>query len=883
MTEKKIILIDGNSYLHRAYHALPKLTDAKGNIVNVVFGFLKMLKKVLNQENPTHILVAFDHKAPTFRHEDFEDYKAHREETDKELIQQIPKVLDMLETLKIKFLHHKGYEADDIIATFANKAKQTGMPVTIVTGDKDILQLVKDNITVTNGMKDRVYDSQEVKEKLGVEPEQVIDYISLVGDKSDNLPGVRGIGPVTAKKLLNKYKNLDEIYENIEGLSSRVKKKLKKNKENAYVTRSLAVLVKDLDLPISIKDCKWIGPDNEKLIKKLKGLNFKSLISDWIDSEQLRGEINTEVVKDASRFKEAIKENSDKNIIGLEIVFAGQGSSNLKDLVGLGFSFDGKNCFYIPISHSYLGLEKQIEWQEIKEIFAHKLFNKKKNYIAYNLKDIYKFFKTQNLDLEELGFDSITADYVINTEVKKTDLKSLCSKYLEWVPEEIEEKPGHQEIEKLGHKVSTRLAAVFELNRKMTEKIKEQSAERLFREIELKILKILAEMELTGIKIDVQEMKRTEQEFKKDISEIEDEIFDIAGEKFNVNSSKQLSRILFSKLDLEPVRKTKTGYSTAEDVLDQLSDIHPLPEKVMEHRKLQKLVSTYVQPLPKMSDPNTNRLHTTFNITGTATGRLSSSEPNLQNIPVKDDIGCMIRKMFIPEKGNIFLSADYSQIDLRVLAHISQDENLIEAFNNKEDIHTKTASKIFEVSEDEVTPKMRKKAKAINFGIVYGMSSFGLSKRVDLSKEESKEFIKKYFQQYPGVENYMKEIVSTAREQRYVKTLLNRRRPLPEIRSSNFMRRKLFERMAINTPIQGSSADIIKIAMVRLNEDFKFNAGPNKLLLQIHDELLFELPEENIEDFKQKVKKKMENAIELSVPLVVDFKKGKNWRDLDKC
>ncbi len=875
MGEEKLILIDGNGYIHRAYHAIPKLTDTNGNIVNAVFGFVKMLKKIITREKPTHIFIAFDHRKPTFRHRDFKEYKANRKKTEPELVEQFPKVFKILESLNIKFISYEGFEADDIIATITRLARKQDIAVDIVTCDKDILQLVSDEVKVINGMKDIKYDIHKTEEKFGVKPSCVIDYMALIGDKSDNLPGVRGIGPVTAKKLLKQYKDLDGIYENLSDIELNVKEKLEKYKKDAYMTQKLVKLIEDVELPVTIDDCLWEGPDNERLKEEFEELNFRSLISDWMEVDEYKDKIAIKIIRKQEELEKYLKRNFSKDTLCMELVLT-------ENLTGIGICFDNENLCYIPVAHSYLGVGNQLKWEEVKEVFKEYLFKKERICIAYDFKSMYKFFRKEDIKLSNSYFDVIAADYVLNPATGEKSFKNICSKYLGMVVDEISDKPAEKNIEEIAGCLSNRLVAVFELSEILPEKIKEQKVEELFKEVEIPVLKILAEMELTGIRINAEEMRKTRDEFKRKLKEIENEIFDITNEKFNVNSSKQLAMILYGKLGLKPVKKMKTGYSTAEDVLHSLAGQHKLPEKVLAYRKLQKLVSTYVEPLPLMMDPVTKRLHTTFNITGTQTGRLSSSNPNLQNIPVKTAYGSIIRKMFISETGKIFLSADYSQIDLRVLAHISEDKNLIESFNEGKDIHSLTAAKIFGVDESCVTPDMRKKAKAINFGIVYGMSSWGLSKRVDMTVDESKAFIEKYFNEYPGIENYVARTIAKAKAQLFVTTILNRRRYLPEINSSNPMRRRLFERMAVNTPVQGSSADIIKVAMVELNKEFAFNEGPVKLLLQIHDELLFEISENDISDIKNKIKEKMEGAIRLSVPVVVDFRKGKNWGDLKK-
>ncbi len=879
--------------MHRAYHALPRLTDGSGALVNAVFGFMKMLRKIINKERPEYVFVAFDHKGPTFRHKEYAEYKSHRKKTDSELIEQFPKIKKLLDALNIKHLAYEGYEADDTIASLAREASDRDIRVVIVTGDKDALQLVNDNISVQNGMKDIKYDVKTVKEQYEVSPGQIVDYLALIGDKSDNLPGVRGIGPVTAKKLLKKHNSVEEIYKNLDDLKESTKDKLAEYKKDCILTKRLVDLIDNIDLPVDPDDCLWKGPDSAKLKNELRKLNFMSLISDWIETDNLKEDVEYEIVKDSARIKEYLDFASKRGSMEVEVLFAGKfgggfggkSGGGLKDsadnLTGLGFYCKGAKIIYIPVGHSYLGAGGQMKWGDIKELLKDGKYSSGIKIGGYDLKRIYRFFKGEGLKFNKLDFDVITADYILTSKTGIKSLKNISSRHLGWAPNDIPEDAEQKEIPGIAEIVSGRLSAVEGLKKIMLTKMKTRGQYRLFKETEMPLVKILAEMELTGIMIDIEELKDSEKAFNKKLSSLSKDIFELSGRQFNIDSPKQLSEILFKKLELKPGKKTKTGYSTSASVLKKLSSSHPLPAKVIEYRKLRKLVSTYIEPIKDMADKDTSRLHTTFNITGTQTGRLSSSDPNLQNIPVRSEEGTLIRKAFIAAPGKVFISADYSQIDLRALAHISGDENLIGSFKNDEDIHSQTAAKIYGIKKTKVTPELRKNAKAINFGIVYGMSSWGLSNRIDMSKEEAEDFIDKYFKQFPGVKEYMENIVEEAKKGGYVETIFNRKRYLPEINSSNHMRRTMSERMAINTPIQGSSADIIKIAMGNLNETYSFNEQEVKLLLQIHDELIFEVPEEKSDKAKLKIKALMENSVKLKVPVVVDFKTGRNLKELD--
>lgn len=876
---KKFILIDGNSYVHRAYHAIPKLTDQKGNAVNAVFGFLKMLKKIITQERPDYIFVAFDSGKATFRHKKFNEYKANRQETPDDLISQIPILFEILDAMNVNHLNLEDYEADDIIATLTKKAAARDINTMIVTSDKDIFQLVNDKVIVIDGIKNNKFDSGRVKEKLGVSPKQIIDYLALVGDKSDNLPGVMGIGPVTARQLLDKYETLEGIYEVLGDIKPKVSEKLKKYEKEAFLTKEMVKLKDDIEIDLNLDDCFWKGPDNEKLLTCLRKLNFKSLIAEWINNNNKN---SVKIIASGLELERLLCNGFSGKRIAIELVFEeNTGELTVENLLGLGLASDDEKLeIYIPIQHRKTYDSGRKSWSKIKATINTILANDNTVCLSYDIKSLYKFCRNEGINISKKYMDIITANYILDPEMKQNSLRNISSKYLSWAPAELKEFSGSLLIEDIAKEVASRLKAVLELDKILRKEVLSIKSEFLLENIELPMLYILAEMELTGISIDLIQMEAMKREFEKMISVSEKDIFLISGEEFNINSSKQLAGILFDKFKLNPGRKTKTGSSTAVDVLSSLKNEHILPGKILEYRKLQKLLSTYIDPLPKMINRTTGKLHTTFNIAGTATGRLASSNPNLQNIPIRTQRGSIIRKAFVPDKGSFFLSADYSQIDLRLLAHISKDNNLINSFKEEKDIHMQTASRIFNIDEESVTDDMRKRAKTINFGIIYGISPRGLARRTDMSINESEEFIKRYFKEFPGIKEYMENTVEYARKHLFVETILNRRRYLPEINSVNIRRKKLFERIAINTPVQGSSADIIKLAMVKLNKIFNFNSGPVRLLLQVHDELLFSIKENIADDIILEIKRQMENPIVLSVPLTVELKRGYNWRDI---
>ncbi len=863
---KKMLLIDGNSLLHRAFHALPPLRTSKGVHTNAVYGFLNMLFRILQEENPDYVTVAFDKKGPTFRHDEYAAYKATRPKTPDELIGQFDILKEILKALNINFIEADGFEADDILGTISKKGEQEGIFSIIVTGDKDALQLVSSNTNVLltkKGISEmETYDTEKVKSRYGIHPEAVADMKGLMGDKSDNIPGVPGVGEKTAAKLIQEFKTLDNVLKNTDKLKGKVRENLEKYAEQAEASKYLATIVRDVPLEFNPDDIVYCEPNYDKLINLFRDLEFYSLIdrvkipANSIDTKEFDTE-TTQNIEDNNALQKLVKKiNSSKNIAVLV-------DAEKKDLVsyatdGIYISVENK-CYFI--SHKLLKKNSSISF--LKQILE--------DTAIYKITHDGKF--TRNV-LRQLGidfrcqFDTMLAAYLLESSKPRYDIPILVMEYL-----------GKTLADTSGFDKKT--PYLFELKKIMDEKIKDCLMDKLFYEVEIPFSVVLADMEHAGIKVDFAKLQELSERFGKKLAALTEEIYDLAGTEFNINSPKQLGEILFEKLSLPVIKRTKTGYSTDAEVLEKLRPSHPIIEKILEYRFLMKMKSTYADGLSALVDKKTGRIYTSFNQTVTSTGRISSTEPNLQNIPVKTEEGKHIRGVFTSDgPGHVLLSGDYSQIELRVLAHMSQDPGLIEAFVSGEDIHRRTASEVFGVPQEEVTPLLRDKAKAVNFGIIYGISDYGLAQNLGISNQEAKEYIDAYFARYPGVREYIRETIRSAKALGYVTTLFNRRRYIPDINSRNYHLRSFAERTAVNTPIQGSAADVIKIAMVKVHDNLRQSNLKAKILLQVHDELILDVPEEELTAVKEILKQHMENAIPLRVPLVVDFKQGFTWEEL---
>ena len=877
---KTLVIIDGNSIINRAFYALPEMSNKEGLKTNAIYGFTNMLLKIIDTYNPTHISVAFDRKAPTFRHIEFKEYKAGRKKMPDELREQFEPLKDLLDKFNIHRLEIDGYEADDIIGTVSKIAEDNGFKVYIVTGDKDAIQLASNKTTTLITKKGvgevEEYDYDSVIEKYEMTPTQFIDLKGLMGDKSDNIPGVPGIGEKTGIKLIKEFSSIEGIFDNIDSIKGSTKKKLEENKELAIMSKKLATIIRDVPVEFNLEELEYGNYNTKDILDVFKYLGFTSLIpriGNLDESEEIVNEANVEISKleDIDEFINKVKENNELIIKTV----TREGNILDKRIKYIFLSVDGKKIYYVEEDSIYK-LEYIFTSNEIKKL-------------GYNLKDDYISLKPYGIKLENIYFDITIAEYLIDSMSSTSyECSAIAMKYLTKKVKTKEELLGkgvkakkYQDLsfEELSSHISQIIDTVKSVMPIMEENLKESNMDGLLYHVEMPLVEVLADMEYEGVKVDKEKLNELGSQFKEIIKKLESEIYKISGEEFNINSPKQLGVILFEKLGLPVIKKTKTGYSTNAEVLDKLKDQSPIIDKIIEYRQIVKLNSTYVEGLLSIINPIDGRIHSSFNQTITTTGRISSTEPNLQNIPVKLEMGRNIRKVFISDKGCKLVDADYSQVELRVLAHMSQDETMIDAFKHNEDIHTKTASQVFNVSMDEVTSKQRSDAKAVNFGIVYGKSDFGLSEDLNIPVKQAKEYIENYFNKYNKIKEFMDNIIDDASSNGYVTTILNRRRYIPEIKSSNFMLRNAGKRAAMNAPIQGSAADIIKIAMINVYKKLEENNLKSKLILQVHDELIVEAVDSEIDIVKKIVKDEMENAVCLDVNLDVDLNIGDSWYD----
>ncbi len=887
--EATLYLVDASSYMYRAYFAIRQnLATSKGFPTKAIFGITNMLLKLLREKNPTNIAVVWDAKGPTFRHELYDKYKANRPEMPDDLVVQIPWIRKIVDALGLCQLEKEGYEADDIIATIV---KKLNLDTLIVSGDKDLIQLISDKVTIWDPMKDEIIDLNEVKKRFGIEPYQYLDVLALCGDSSDNIPGVPGIGIKTALKLIQEFGSIENLLANLDKVKQkRLREKLKEAQKDIPLWRKLVSLEENVPIEVDLKQFKRKEFDLETLKEIFTELEFNRLL------KELVGDSSEELSKDA--YKLVIKEQELVEVIKLikkekRLIIDTETTSEFPmraKLVGISICVKPPQAFYIPIAHKHVKeqLDKELVISKLKPVLESLDINK----IGQNIKYDKIVLKRNGAELNKIEGDTMIASYLLNPSRHHHNLDEISQEILghtmlsykeviknyagrgkdfSYVPIEIAKDYSCEDVHVT--------ALVKDI---LWQRLKKADLWRLFQEVEVPLIDLLARMEMAGIMIDQQGLDDLHKEFSKRLLELEKRIKELAGVDFNINSTRQLAEVLFEHLKLPQIKKTKkkTGYSTDVEVLKALSNYHELPRLVLEYRNLLKLNSTYVDGLKRMIHPETGRIHTSFNQTVTATGRLSSSDPNLQNIPVRTEEGRRIRALFIAAPGNVLISADYSQIDLRVLAHYSQDPALLKAFRNDEDIHRKTASEVFGVSPEFVTPEMRRIAKTVNFGIIYGMSAYGLAKELGIERHKAKEFIDKYFEKYPKVKEYMNWAINHAREKGYVTTILGRRRYIPDINSKSRPVREFAERTAINTPIQGSAADIIKLAMLRVDEALKKESIKAEILLQVHDELVLECDESLCEKVAKIVKFNMENVIQLDVPLTVSVGWGKNWAEV---
>ncbi|MCY7755469.1 DNA polymerase I [Bacillus haynesii] len=877
MTErKKLVLVDGNSLAYRAFFALPLLSNEKGIHTNAVYGFTTILIKMLEEEKPTHMLVAFDAGKTTFRHKTFKEYKGGRQKTPPELSEQLPFIRELLDAYQISRYELENYEADDIIGTLAKSAEKDGFEVKIFSGDKDLTQLATEGTTVAitkKGITDvEYYTPEHVREKYGLTPEQIIDMKGLMGDSSDNIPGVPGVGEKTAIKLLKQFHTVEELLSSIDEVSGKkLKEKLEEFKEQALMSKELATITTEAPLEVTLDSLGYEGFDREAVVQLFKDLGFNSLL-ERIGEEP--GEKEEEQFEEINvKIKTDITDDLFASPASLVVEQLGD---NYHEAPILGFSIVNEHgAFFIP-EETAVQSDRFKEWAEDES---------KKKWV-FDAKRAAVALRWRGIELKGAEFDVLLAAYIINPGHSYDDVASVAKEHqlhIVAADEAVYGKGAKQAVpdeKELADHLARKAKAISLLREKLLDELEKNEQLDLFEALEMPLAHILGEMESIGVQVDVDRLKKMGEELSAKLAEYEKKIHESAGETFNINSPKQLGVILFEKLGLPAVKKTKTGYSTSADVLEKLRDKHVIIEDILHYRQIGKLQSTYVEGLLKVIKKDSHKVHTRFNQALTQTGRLSSTDPNLQNIPIRLEEGRKIRQAFVPsQKGWLIFAADYSQIELRVLAHISKDKNLIEAFTNDMDVHTKTAMDVFHVSEEEVTPAMRRQAKAVNFGIVYGISDYGLSQNLGITRKEAAAFIERYFHSFQGVKEYMEETVQEAKQRGYVTTLLSRRRYIPELTSRNFNLRSFAERTAMNTPIQGSAADIIKKAMIDMADKLKEKNLQAKLLLQVHDELIFEAPEDEIKVLEKLVPEVMEHALELDVPLKVDCSSGPSWYD----
>lgn len=896
--KSKIVLLDGSGLAYRAFYALPPLKTSRGEPVNAVYGFTTMLLKVLEEEKPDFVAASFDRGAPTVRLEQYQDYKVHRQKMPEDLTSQLPAIEEVLKVFGIPEYSMAGYEADDCLGTIARKAVQDGMEVTIVSADMDLLQLVSPGIRILatrKGISETVtYDEERVREKFNLEPSQLVELKALAGDTSDHIPGLPGVGETTAKKLLQEYGSIDRMLSSMEVLPPKLRESILKNREQVILSKSLATVVVDLPISISWEDCRVRPPSSEKMKELFSRLEFKSILKKFEGAPaSLEAKTAFLIIEEEEALKKLIPELKQKKQVALFPLM-----DRNKSILGLALCAEDMQSLFLPLEEDKEGSEPLLPFKakglipkEATSALAPIMADPGITKIGHDLKTFASWEKRYGLKLRGNLFDLSLAAYLLDPGEGGIRLSDLSSRYLKKsLPSEADlygrgtkaKGPSHPSPEELYSYAASCCIAIWDLAPILQDLLERDGLLDLYLALEMPLIPVLVQMENRGVCIDVDYLATLSKEMAKDLAHLEKEIYAIAGRVFNLNSPKQMAEVLFKELGLPAASRTKTGYSTDAEVLGMLATKYPIAQKILQHRELAKLKSTYVDALPRMVNPHTGRLHTTFNQVVTATGRLSSSEPNLQNIPIRSEAGRKIRKAFTAGgNGLVLLAADYSQVELRILAHLSGDEKLTEAFSNDEDIHTSTALRIFGVPQDRITKEMRRRAKEINFGIIYGMSAHGLASRIGSSRTEAAAYIEKYLEHYQGVKKYLEGTIRRAELDGYVSTLFGRKRRLPQIGSRNANIKKAAERMAVNAPIQGTAADIMKLAMVRIHKRLQDVAKYAQILLQVHDELILEVEVPALREVARMVKEEMENVCPLSVRLKVGLEWGRNWADLE--
>ncbi|NUZ12146.1 DNA polymerase I [Pseudoalteromonas sp. McH1-7] len=909
--QNPLILVDGSSYLFRAYHAPPHLTNSKGEATGAIYGVINMLKSLLKQYQPSHMVVVFDAKGPTFRNEMYSEYKAHRPPMPDDLRTQIEPIHEIIKAMGLPLVSISGVEADDVIGTFSKIASEQSRHVLISTGDKDMAQLVNEHVTLINTMTNTILDPAGVVEKFGIGPELIIDYLALMGDKVDNIPGVPGVGEKTALAMLQGLGSIDSLYDNLDKIaglgfrgSKTMAKKLEEHQAQLKLSYELATIKLDCEVEQDLEQFKIAEMDKDRLIELYGECEFKRWLAELLDGQQqsdivtieaegsapaaAQVETHYETILTKAQLEQWVSKLKAADLIAFDTETTSVNYMQA-DLVGMSFAVAPGEAAYLPIHHDYVGAPEQLTQEAVFEVMAPLLADPQIKKVGQNLKYDQSVLARAGLELNGIAFDTMLESYVFNSVGTRHDMDSLALKYLGHKTISFEDIAGKGKNQLTFNQIELEKAAPYaaedaDITLRLHQHIwplieKENSLKQVFTEIELPLLSVLSRIERTGVHIDGDMLAKQSVEIEKRLGELEQQAFEIAGEEFNLSSTKQLQAILFDKLELPVIKKTPKGApSTAEEVLQELAHDYPLPKLIIEHRGLSKLKSTYTDKLPKLVNADTGRVHTSYHQAVTATGRLSSSDPNLQNIPIRNEAGRRIRQAFVADTNKQIVAADYSQIELRIMAHLSQDKGLLSAFAEGKDVHSATASEVFSVPLEEVTSDMRRKAKAVNFGLIYGMSAFGLSRQLDIPRNEAQHYMDTYFERFPGVLEYMERTREEAAEKGYVETLFGRRLYLPDIKARNGARRKAAERAAINAPMQGTAADIIKKAMIKVDEWLQTCSRDDiQLLMQVHDELVFEVHSDKVAEYSEKICELMSAAASLDVPLLVEADSGDNW------
>jgi len=889
MKEKKLYLIDGNSLVYRSYYAIRFLSTSKGFPTNAIYGFISMLRKLMDQEKPVFLGIVFDVKGPTIRHKVFKDYKAHRKPMPEDLVVQMPVIKKVIKALNIPYFEYENYEADDVLGSLAHQASQKNIPSVIVTTDKDLFQLVDKQTTVYNPAKEIHLDEKKVKEQFGASPSQVTDVLALWGDPSDNIPGVPGIGEKTSKSLISRYGSLENLLKNLDRIEKApLREKIKQNLEQLKLSHQLVTIEKGLDLKFNLEEFSVSEPNRKELISLFQELEFSSLVSDYM-KEDKSPQKQYDIILEEEALMKLIAQMKKEKSVSLDTETDSPFPTQA-NLVGMSFSTKAHQAFYLPLLHDYPAAPSQIPKEKAFRLLQDVLTNSGIKKIGQNIKYDYIVLKREGIPLQGIDLDSMVLSYLIEPNWGKHNLNKLAMAYLQVKAIHYEEVVGKGKNEVTVNSVPVERVAPYacqdadlalQLSSLLWSRVKENKLDSLYREFELPLIEVLADMEMWGVKIDTRVLKKLSEEIEQDLGRLQKKIYELSGEEFNINSPQQLGAVLFDKLNLPASRRTKKtkSYSTSMEILQELSRIHPIAQHLLEYRQLSKLKSTYADVLPLLLNPETGRIHTSYNQTVAATGRLSSSDPNLQNIPVRGEWGKRFREAFIPDKGHLFLSADYSQIELRVLAHLSEDPALIETFLHDRDVHAETADRVFSNASSLFQEEQRRRAKIINFSMIYGASAFSLAKELETSNAEAQMFIDRYYEKYPKVHEFLEKIVASAQKKGFSETLFGRKRQVPELKQKEKYAQQAGRRIALNTPIQGTAADLMKKAMIDIWRELKKRKLKSKMILQVHDELVFEIPDEEKDEIEPLVKKKMEDVFSLKVPLKVHLEWGVNWAE----